>query len=150
LIGKHENTYYIKELVHERGNPDQIEKIIKQTAETDGYSVVQWFEQEPGSSGKFVINNLAKTVLPRHRVKGFKPSGPKEAYADVAANRAENGRVKIVGNHDSPPKWVREMLAELQGFPKWPHDDITDALSRGIAAHERKTGWGVVSSERAA
>lgn len=147
LLGKYENEYFIGDVVRFRGNPDKVELLVKETAANDGTSVVQWFEEEPGSSGKFVVRNFAKTVLPRHRVKGFKASGPKEAYADVAANRAENGRVHIIGNAEAPPQWTREFLAELQGFPKWAHDDQVDGLSKAIAAHERRLGWGVVSDK---
>ena len=138
LVGLHGEDYYIEDVIRVREAPGKVESRIKDAALRDGFGPTVWIEQEPGSAGKYVISNFQRRVLPLHKVRGFKSTGPKEEYADMASARGHAGRIKLVRG-----PWNRQFIEECCGFPRWAHDDCVDVLSKGIAVHEQKTRWGV-------
>lgn len=100
------------------------EAMVRQTAMTDGLGVRIVMEQEPGSSGKNIVDHYARHVLNGFRFEGDKVTGSKtdRAYAFSAA--VERGNVTFVlGRH------TRDFLNEAEAFPKGAHDDMVDACS---------------------
>lgn len=147
LVGynKDLDEFYISDIKRLRKSPGEVEREIKNTALEDGFMTTIWIEQEPGSSGKYVISQF-KRLLPDNRVRGFVSTGPKESYADVASTRAERRKVKIVGS----ARWSAAFLSELEQYPKGAHDDQVDAFSKAIAVLIRRPQWGVVGGKEAA
>lgn len=118
--------YRIEHIIRERVGPGEVEKLIKQTAEGDGHSVHIHLEQEPGSSGKTVVD-LYKRMLTGYVVSSERPSGDKTVRARPAAAAVDNGQVEIVkGPH------MTDFLDEAGAFPFGGHDDMVDAFSSAV------------------
>ncbi len=85
-----------------------------------------WIEQEPGASGKLVIANFARRVVPGHTVHGNRPTGGKSARADLLASMFERGDVMLVRG-----PWVGPFVEEYTAFTgeQDGHDDQVDAGS---------------------
>lgn len=106
-----------------------VKELVRGTAEEDGKEVAVRMEQEPGSSGKGVIDDYRTTVLPDFNFAGIPSTGNKEVRARPVAGRAEQGCVILLR-----AEWNRTFLDELTRFPmKGVHDDQVDALSGAYA-----------------
>ncbi len=115
--------YYVEHLEHFRASPNQTEQKIIHTSELDGSEVIIGIEQEPGSSGKMVINYFKKKLYNRI-VYGNKVTGSKVDRAFPLSVKAEAGLIKLVR-----AGWNSPFLDELDVFPYGEHDDIVDSLS---------------------
>lgn len=140
LLGENEGKYYVMDVVRVREDPGTIEKIIQQTAAIDGIRVEIWMEQEPGSSGKIVIDNYARKVLKGYNFKGEKSTGPKIERAKPLSAAAFNGNLKICAG-----TWNSAFVSELVAFPLGPHDDQTDAASGGFSKLSKAPGFKLLS-----
>ncbi len=131
LLGKDKRTgiYYILDVVRKRGEPAEIEAVIKNTASQDGYGVAIRIEQEKGSGGKYTIDHYARSVLSGYNVKGIAPWADKVSRAEPVSAQAAVGNIKILRGD-----WNEELLKELESFPFSSHKDQTDALSGGFNA----------------
>jgi predicted phage terminase large subunit-like protein len=101
-------------------------------SQEEGPEIPIWFEQEPGSSGKLMINEWSGK-LPGFAVRGLPSMRDKVTRAEPIAARAEQGAVRIVGG-----PWVTDFLDEAEDFPEGDHDDQVDAVSGGSAAVKMK------------
>jgi predicted phage terminase large subunit-like protein len=81
-------------------------------------------EQEPGSSGKRVIDHFSRIVLPGYAFQGVPSTGDKVSRARAVMAAAKAGNVKLVRG-----RWNASFLDELSMFPNGKHDDQVDALS---------------------
>ena len=90
-----DGVYYIEDLRRLRGTPKEVEDSVKQTAQLDGTAVPVWIEQEPGSSGKSVIDHFASRVLVGYAFRGDRVTGSKRRRADPVSAAAEAGNVKL-------------------------------------------------------
>lgn len=125
LVGRSPaGQYIVADVQRVRATPHGVERLIAKTAHADGKRVQVWIEQEPGSSGKIVIDHFQRTVLPAHAVRGSRSSGSKIVRADPVSAHAEAGNVAIVKG-----AWNEEFLWELEQFPHGTHDDQVDGLS---------------------
>ena len=124
LIGERNGMYWILDIKRIRAAPPQVEALIRQTAELDGYSTKICMEQEPGSSGVSQIDYYARQVLQGYSFWGVKTTGPKEERATPVSSAAEAGNVKLVRGN-----WINEFLDEFEAFPQGMHDDQVDAVS---------------------
>jgi len=128
LLGRTgDGVFYILDVRRRRLNPKGIEDLLKQTAITDGKSVDILIEQEPGASGKILIDHLIRHTLAGFSVKADKVSGSKELRANPVSSQAEAGNVKILAR-----PWTRDLLEELEAFPEGSHKDQVDALSGAL------------------
>jgi predicted phage terminase large subunit-like protein len=116
-------VYYIEDMKRARLNPGDRDRLIRQTAETDGRECHVVGEQEPGSAGKDAALAFVR-MLDGFRTRCEPASGSKEVRADAMASQAEAGNVKLVRG-----PWVNDFLDELTSFPKGEHDDQVDAAS---------------------
>jgi predicted phage terminase large subunit-like protein len=107
-----------------RGRPKTVEDRIRQTAMLDGDHVWIFIEEEPGSSGKGLIDHYRRNVLGNFIAYGHKASGSKVMRAHLASSAAEGGNVRLI---QAP--WNHAFLDEVELFPMGPHDDQVDALS---------------------
>lgn len=116
--------YYVVDVRRMRGTPRQVEDLVRQTAEIDGVSVPIQIEQEPGASGKSVIDYYRRKVIPGFELRASKPGQKKRVRAGPVSSHAEAGNVKLVRGN-----WIPEFLDELETFDQGVHDDQVDALS---------------------
>jgi predicted phage terminase large subunit-like protein len=119
-----EGIYYVIDVKRIRGTPQAVESLIKQTAELDGRAVSIEMEQEPGASGKTVIDYYRRKVLSGYNFRPRRPSGNKRVRAGPVSSQAEAGNVKLVRG-----RWNAAFLDELEIFDQGAHDDQVDALS---------------------
>ncbi len=125
LVGLSEQgRWYIKDIKRLRGRPDEVENLIKQTARLDGRQVKVAMEQEPGSSGKVVIDHYRRRVLVGYAFEGIRSTGDKATRAAPMASAAEAGNMALVDG-----AWVSDFLDEAGAFPQGSHDDQVDAVS---------------------
>lgn len=99
------------------------EKIIKHTAQADGYETKIWIEQEPGSGGKesaeSTIANLAGFSINKDR-----PVGDKVFRADPYSVQVNEGNVYLLRGD-----WNAEFIEEHSNFPNGKYKDQVDASS---------------------
>ena len=120
-----DGVFYILNVKRCRKNAAGVEAFIKETAYADGRNVQIRMEQEPGSSGKGIIDRYARNVLLGYDFKGIRSSGDKETRARPFSAAVANGYVYVV---DSAP-WLGDFLDELTSFPEsFNHDDQVDSV----------------------
>jgi predicted phage terminase large subunit-like protein len=134
LLGLRDGVYYLRHIERFRGTPKTNEARIRATAMRDGDRVSIRMEQEPGSSGKDVIDHYARHVLRGFDFKGVRSTGNKVERAAPVASAAELGNLVVVGGYGAT--WVSDFLDEVAAFPHGPHDDQVDALSGAFACVE--------------
>ena len=117
----------IDDMVRLRGDADEVRQKIRETAESDGYDVIQSIPQDPGAAGKAMVMQYAKD-LQGFEVTFSPESGDKAQRAEPIAAQWNAGNVRIVR-----APWNDLFLAEVCLFPGSRYKDITDALSRAYA-----------------
>lgn len=124
-LGEHRGIYYVLDVIRFRKSPEATEAVVQQTAAMDGYNTTIFLEEEPGSSGKMVVDHYARTVLKGYAVKGNRETGSKILRANPASAAAERGNVRI-----RQAVWNSDFLDELEMYPsKGAHDDQVDSFS---------------------
>lgn len=129
--------YFVLDVVRGQWSPGTVEEIVKSTAEADGYHVTQLIEQEPGSSGVFVIESFVK-LLEGYACRGCKSTGDKFVRAQPMYAQAEVNRIKMLR-----APWNRTLIDEFLLFPDAPHDDQVDCLSGAFKELNNKRYSGV-------
>lgn len=119
-----QSIFYITDVRRDRITPQSVERLIMQTAQTDGVECRVRMEQEPGAAGKNVIDHYRRRVLIGYDFDGVLASGAKEVRAQPWASYAEAGNIKLVRG-----PWNKAFLDEVERFPFGSHDDQVDALS---------------------
>lgn len=133
----YKNMYYIMDVRRDRLAPGKIEEYIQDTAEFDGPDTIIYLEQEPGASGKIMIDDYIRRALNGYAAFGDRPTGPKEARANVFSAALYNGMVRLVR-----APWNKQFVTECCLFPtKGVHDDMVDATSGAIGKLPRAKRW---------
>ncbi|MEO0594555.1 MAG: phage terminase large subunit [Chloroflexota bacterium] len=117
---------YVTDVKRLRANAGTVESTVQQTAELDGKHVTIAIEQEPGSSGKAVIEHYQLKVLRGYAVKGIRATGSKLDRARPVSAFAESGHIILFS-----AMWNADFLTEVNMFTdnNKGHDDQVDALS---------------------
>lgn len=137
-----EGIAWVLDVRRTRSRPDGVERLISQTAAEDGPAVAIRMEQEPGSSGKALIDQYARFVVPGYDLQGIRATGDKESRARPFASAVANGNVRVVR-----ASWLTEWLDEFSAFPEAaPHDDQVDSA---VGAFTYLTGLGLPQRRRA-
>jgi predicted phage terminase large subunit-like protein len=123
-MGADKDTYYIFDFLHVQMNPTDTDREIETTLQLDGFQVIQRMEQEPGSSGKKVIEDYKNGIFRRYNFEGIPSTGSKVARANRFSAAAGAKRVKLVNG-----PWNEVFIQEAEYFPDGPHDDMIDASS---------------------
>lgn len=114
---------YVLDVRRQRVKNEKVEQLIAQTAHEDGSSVSVRIEQEPGSSGKALIDQYARYVLPGFDFAGIRSTGDKLTRARPFSAAVANGNVRVVRG-----PWLTEWLDEFSAFPEaCDHDDQVDS-----------------------
>ncbi len=127
---------YILNVYRKQNSSHKNKLAIAAHAEGDGHGVKVWMEQEPGSSGKTVIEDYT-TLLKTYNFKGERASGPIEVRAGPFTAAVEAGNVFMVDDGVSKTEreggatsWNYELKEEMNGFPdgEWDDQMIAGAL----------------------
>ena len=136
-----ESAYVITDNICEQKKVGEVELMLKNTAELDGKSVAVRWEQEGGSSGKFVENTITNVIRenhPNHDVKAIAPQGDKLTRALPVATAASRGQIFILRDGT----WNTRLLNACQGFDGSkktpPTNDIVDSLSGAFYSLENE------------
>lgn len=125
LMGEKSGEYYVLDVFRCRKNPGDRDRAIQATLQLDQIDVKQRMEKEPGSSGKDVILNFAKTLFRGRNFEGIASTGSKIVRAGPFSSACKNGLVHIV-----KASWNTAFITELELFPQeGVHDDQVDAAS---------------------
>jgi phage terminase large subunit-like protein len=111
--------YWIINVLRVRLSPKGVEDLVKQTAELDGRGVDILIEQEPGASGKTVIEDYQRRVLRGYSVYAVPATGAKTERSKPATSAGEAGNIFLV--RGSPP-----------GSMKWPSFPLWLTMTRQI------------------
>ena len=127
---------YILDVRKIRAKSDKVEAFIAQTAQEDGKAVAIRMEQEPGSSGKALVDQYARYVVPGWDMQGIRPTGDKLTRARPFASAVANGNIRLVRG-----SWITDWLDEFSSFPEaCNHDDQVDSA---VGAFTFLTGLGL-------
>jgi len=118
--------WYLRDMQHFRKDPAQTERTIQQTAESDTIAVKVYMEQEPGASGKTVIDHFKRKVLVGFNFQGVRSTGDKEVRALIFSSAVGNRKFKIVRGH-----YTLALVRECTSFPLG-HDDQVDAMTQAL------------------
>lgn len=114
---------YVLDVKKARVKGEKVEQLVAQTAYEDGRAVPIRMEQEPGSSGKMMIDQYARYVLPGFDFQGIRSTGDKLTRARPFAAAFANGNVRVIR-----APWLTEWLDEFSSFPEaCDHDDQVDS-----------------------
>jgi predicted phage terminase large subunit-like protein len=134
---------YVLDVRKIRARGEKVEQLIAQTAAEDGKTVAIRIEQEPGSSGKALIDQYARYVVPGYDLVGLRSSGDKLTRARPFAAAVANGNVRLVRG-----AWITDFLDEMASFPEaCNHDDQVDSV---VGAFTFLAGLGLPQRRRAA
>jgi predicted phage terminase large subunit-like protein len=118
-----EGFWWVLDCRRIRTSPAQKELFIQRTAEEDGFETKIRFEQEPGSSGRDLINYYQRRILSGYDVRAVPSHHDKVTRAGPFSSQAEAGLVKVVRG-----PWTTAWMQELESFPEeGVHDDQVDA-----------------------
>lgn len=124
--------FWIEDLEEFRETPAKRNQIIRNVANRDGREVEIYIEQEPGSSGKSVIDQFVREILPGFPVYGVRSTGDKITRAKPFSAASENRLVRMLRG-----AWNKTFLDRVTGFGlPGVHDDTTDAAA---GAHAQLT-----------
>jgi predicted phage terminase large subunit-like protein len=128
LMGRSaDGCFYVLDVRRVRTTPQGVENLVRQTAEQDGREVPVLMEQEPGSSGKSLVQRYA-TVLAGWSFSAKRVTGDKVTRASPFSSQVEAGRVFLVR-----APWNEAFLEELEAFPhNGSHDDQVDAAGEAF------------------
>jgi predicted phage terminase large subunit-like protein len=128
-IGRtHDGRYFIAHHCFDRTSPAGVERLIKNTADADGYGVEISLPQDPGQAGKSQVATLTK-LLAGFNVRSTPESGDKITRFSGFSAQAEAGNVFVLR-----APWNERWFTELEGFPEASHDDDADSTSRAFNA----------------
>lgn len=132
---------YILDVKKARVRGEKVEQLIAQTAYEDGRLVAVRMEQEPGSSGKALVDQYARYVLPGHDFGGIRSTGDKVTRARPFAAAVANGNIRCLR-----APWLTDWMDELSSFPEsCDHDDQVDSA---VGAFTHLTGLGLPQRKR--
>ncbi len=116
-------TFYVEDIARGQVSTGKRDQLMRATAEMDGRTVLQWTEQEPGSSGKDAAQAFVRLMAgfgaftETHRAD-------KLVRATPFSSQCEAGLVFL-----KRASWNPAFLEELCTFPNGSHDDQVDAVS---------------------
>lgn len=116
-----EGIFYVLDVVRGQWSAAEREKVIRQTAQTDGRKVHIWVEQEPGSGGKESAESTIRN-LSGFRAYSERATGDKAVRAEPYAVQVEAGNVKVVAG-----EWNKTFIDEHKTFPVGKYKDQIDA-----------------------
>lgn len=125
LVGRDsDGRLWVVDIVRARVSAHRLEQLVRHTAKRDGQGVPIRMGQEPGSSGKSMIDYYQRHVLAGYNFAGVRETGSKVERAMPMSAVAEAGNLVIVRGD-----WNRALQDELLVFPNGAHDDQVDSIA---------------------
>ena len=121
-----DGTLWIADIQRERGGPDDVERLLVNTAKADGPRVLQSVPQDPGQAGKAQAAYLGKKLAGTNFLFSAE-TGDKATRAAPFAAQVNVGNVKMLR-----APWNDALIGEMRMFPNGAFDDQIDALSRAF------------------
>lgn len=128
LVCLHQGVWYVVDVARFQESPHGLKRRLEVVRDADGPQIPVRAEQEPGSSGKIAVYDLATTVFTGYDFRARTSTGSKVLRANPLAAAAEAGNVVLI---DGP--WVKAFLDEAESFPFGSHDDQVDAVAGAMA-----------------
>jgi len=129
-----DKNVYCEDVTRLRASPGDVDQRIVSVAKMDGKRVTIWIEQEPGSSGKFVVDAYRTKLIgwsvnpPRPGLPDSKaPTGSKVQRAEPLAIHSEMGKMFLIRG-----EWNAAFIHEYETFPMGAHDDQVDPGSHAF------------------
>jgi len=119
-----------------RGRPFEVEQAVRQHAQLDGTGVPIYLEEEPGASGKTVVDHYRRGPLFGWAVHGDRPTGSKAERWRPVSTLAQAGCVRLV---EGP--FLRAFLDEAESNPGGEHDDMLDAAAGAVSKLAQADVW---------
>jgi predicted phage terminase large subunit-like protein len=125
---------YIEDVIRVRKSPGDVETLIHETAQADGFSIVQDLPQDPAQAGLAQKLRFAE-LLAGYLVSITPEKGKKEDRALAFASQVDLGMVRL---RRGP--WNAAFIDELRNFPNGTFKDQVDAAARAFARILRGDG----------
>lgn len=129
------NNFVIANVIRDQLSPGQVEDKVKLIAAADGEEVEVCIEQEPGSSGKALVEHYRTTVLPSFKVTPVPATKSKLIRAQPFLAAAEAGKVWLLDENKSlytdQATWHSIFKDEFRDFPAGQQDDQVDTAAAG-------------------
>lgn len=122
-----DGRYIVGHVVKTQEEGPEVRKLIKTTAEVDGYDCEISLPQDPGQAGKVQKGDMI-AMLAGYRAHAEPETGSKETRAEPFAVQAEAGNVYLLEG-----EWNEPYLDELCLFPAGNFKDQVDASSGAFA-----------------
>jgi predicted phage terminase large subunit-like protein len=132
--------FIILEVIRFQGNASTVEDVVRNTAMMDGEEVEIAMEQEPGASGKIMMEHYQHRVLAGYYFTPVRSTGPKMTRASAFASMAAARNIDLLRG-----QWINRWLDELDAFPFGAHDDQVDS---GAGAYNHLTIGGEIRPAR--
>jgi predicted phage terminase large subunit-like protein len=130
--------FWVLDMVRQRANPGDVERLMLDTAAQDGKRVRIGFGQDPGQAGKNQAFHLVR-ALSGFTVNPASETGDKLTRFGPFSSQCRAGNVKIRRG-----SWNKELFRVLEGFPDLAHDDEVDACSGALEMlNPPMQSWGV-------
>lgn len=120
---KSTGNFFVEDVVRVQLGPDDVDKLMLATAQSDGKLVAQREEREGGASGKAVIAARRRT-LKGYNYEEVQLGGGKIIRAKPFRTQCHGGNVYLVRG-----PWNEQYVSELSVFPTGKHDDDVDGSS---------------------
>jgi predicted phage terminase large subunit-like protein len=143
-LGRDRNGgYWLLDVVRQRANPGDVERLLLNTATQDGKRVSIGFGQDPGQAGKSQALHLVR-AFSGFTVTPAVESGDKLTRFGPFSSQCRAGNIKIQRG-----RWNEDLFRVLEGFPDLAHDDEVDACSGALEMlNPHMKGWGSYEAAR--
>ena len=128
-----DGRYIIADNVRGQRGPEDVEKILKNTADRDGMNCKIRLPQDPGQAGKAQVKSFTK-LLSGYSVKSLPVTGDKIVRAMPFAAQVNVGNVVMLR-----AAWNDDLISEFQFFPNGANDDQVDAGSDAFSEFNDST-----------
>ncbi len=125
----------ILNVLRKRGTPAEVEKLLKETAKSDGKKVHGSIPKDPGQAGIAQSDYLIKALM-GYKYEATPESGNKVTRAEPLASQAQAGNVYIL---EAP--WNKDFINEATSFPNGRFKDQIDACSRAFTLLLKKSSY---------
>lgn len=132
-----DRRFYVSHVERFQGSPADVRRRIRNIAQSDGPSVRQWLQTDPGQAGKVERSDYLLELPELGLAFDPVPTSSKLARADAVSNQSEAGNVVVVQG-----PWTESFLTELENFPTGAHDDQVDGFSGAYNRLVTVGNWG--------
>jgi predicted phage terminase large subunit-like protein len=122
--------WIVLDVIRLRAGPEEVRRVVRAAAASDGYGTKIWIPRDPGSAGVDQADSMIR-MLAGYPVHAERMTGHKTTRAESCASQLNIGRIGMVR-----AGWNGALTEELTAFPSGRHDDQVDALSLAFSKLE--------------